>query len=311
VTFLAPYRFGLTLLSQNCWQLSMIIQADFVKYESVLLSSWHMQQEEFINIRRLIASKNPRLLKWLPGFLLRYIERVVHQKDVNYFLNKYQSTNQDFCTDVLTEIGVNYTIEGIENIPKDGKCVIVMNHPLGGMDAMILVDALKNHRTDLKFIVNDLLLNLGRLNELFVGVNKHGKNSSQSIQKVNDLFASENCVCIFPAGLVSRRKKGLIRDLTWKKTFVRQSKLNDQVIIPVFIDGHLSNWFYNLSNFRQFLGIKANIEMFYLVDELYKQKGLTVAITVGKPILANTLSDDKSDSTHAEWFRNHIYTLND
>jgi hypothetical protein len=255
VTFLAPYRFGLTLLSQNCWQLSMIIQADFVKYESVLLSSWHMQQEEFINIRRLIASKNPRLLKWLPGFLLRYIERVVHQKDVNYFLNKYQSTNQDFCTDVLTEIGVNYTIEGIENIPKDGKCVIVMNHPLGGLDAMILVDALKNHRTDLKFIVNDLLLNLGRLNELFVGVNKHGKNSSQSIQKVNDLFASENCVCIFPAGLVSRRKKGLIRDLTWKKTFVRQSKLNDQVIIPVFIDGHLSNWFYNLSNFRQFLGI--------------------------------------------------------
>ena len=267
------------------------------------------QTEDFINIRRLIKSKSPRLYKWIPGFIIRYIERIVHQKEINAFLATHDSVNQQFCTDVIEEIGIKYSIEGIENIPKTGKCVIVMNHPLGGMDALILVDALQNHRTDIKFIVNDLLLSLNRLNDIFIGVNKHGKTKGSSLLQVNAVFGTDQCVCVFPAGLVSRRKKGIIRDLEWKKAFVKQARLNDQIIIPVHIDGRLSNWFYNLSNFRSALGIKANIEMLYLADELFKQKGQHVKFTVGKPILASELDIKKSDASHAEWFRNHIYSL--
>jgi putative hemolysin len=269
-----------------------------------------MSTEDFINIRRLIASKNPRLLKWLPGFIIRYLERILHQEEINAFLrNNPDLVNEDFCKGVLDEIGVSFSIEGIENIPKTGKCVLVMNHPLGGMDAMVLVDALRDHRTDLKFIVNDLLLNLEPLRDIFVGVNKHGKTSSRSFEQVNQLFASDKCVCIFPAGLVSRKRKGLIRDLPWKKTFVRQSKLNDQVIVPIHIDGRLSNFFYRLSNFRTFLGIKANIEMLYLADELFNQNGHHVKVTVGKPVQASSLDNSKSDQEWAEWFRQEVYKL--
>lgn len=269
-----------------------------------------MSNDDFINVRRLIASKNPRLLKWLPGFIIRYLERILHQEEINRFLRENKGlVNQDFCKGVLEEIGVTYSIEGVENIPKTGKCVLVMNHPLGGMDAMVLVDALRDHRTDMKFIVNDLLMNLEPLRDIFVGINKHGKTSSSSLLQVNELFASEQLVCIFPAGLVSRKKKGLVRDLEWKKTFVRQSKLNDQLIIPVHIDGRLSNFFYRLSNFRTFLGIKANIEMLYLADELFRQKGRHVKVTVGKPVAAASLDSSKSDKEWAEWFRQEVYKL--
>lgn len=270
----------------------------------------HMSQEDFINVRRLIGSKNPRLLKWLPGFIIRYLERILHQREINDFLRNYPDLrNQDFCKGVLEEIGVSYSIEGMENIPKDGKCVLVMNHPLGGMDAMVLVEALRDHRTDMKFIVNDLLLHLEPLKDIFVGINKHGRTSSRNLYQVNQLFASEQLVCIFPAGLVSRKKKGLVRDLEWKKTFVRQSRLNDQLIVPVHIDGRLSNFFYRLSNFRTFLGIKTNIEMLYLADELFRQKGHHVKITVGKPVQASTIDPNKSDKEIAEWFRQEVYRI--
>jgi putative hemolysin len=269
-----------------------------------------MSTEDFINVRKLIASKNPRLLKWLPGFIIHYLERILHQEEINAFLrNNRDLVNEDFCKGVLDEIGVSFSIEGIERIPKEGKCVLVMNHPLGGMDAMVLVDALRDHRTDLKFIVNDLLLNLEPLKDIFVSVNKHGKTSARSFEQINQLFASDQCVCIFPAGLVSRKRKGLIRDLTWRKTFVRQSKVNDQVIVPIHIDGRLSNFFYRLSNFRAFLGIKANIEMLYLADELFRQKGHHVKITVGKPVQASSLDNSKNDQEWAEWFRQEVYKL--
>lgn len=269
-----------------------------------------MSQEDFINVRRLIASKNPRLVKWIPGFIIRYLERIVHQDDINRFLYENKDAHdQDFCRAALNEVGVTYSISGIENIPETGKCVIVMNHPLGGMDAMVLVDALREHRTDVKFIVNDLLLNLEGLKGIFVGINKHGKTASRSLMKINDLFASDECICIFPAGLVSRKKKGVVRDLPWKKTFIRQSRLNDQRIVPVHIEGKLSNFFYRLANFRQFLGIKANIEMLYLADELFSQKGQHIHVTVGKSIEATALDDKISDQKWAEWFREHIYSL--
>ena len=266
-------------------------------------------KEDFINVRRLISSKNPKLSRWIPGFIIRYLERILHQQEINDFLNTHDAKNQQFCTEVVAEIGMTYEIKGIENIPKTGKCTIVMNHPLGGMDAMIFVDALKNHRTDLRYIVNDLLLNLEPLKEIFVGINKHGRTKNSSLMQVSDLFSSDKAVCIFPAGLVSRKHKGIIRDLEWKKTFVKQARNNDHVIIPVHIEGSLSNFFYRLANFRKFMGIKANIEMLYLSDELFKQKGKHIVITVGEPVLASSLDKSKNDLQWAQWFKDKVYAL--
>ncbi len=267
------------------------------------------EAKEFINVRKLIGSKSPKLLKWLPGFVVRYLERIIHQKHVNKFLEDHKELkNEHFCVAVMKFFNVELDIRGIENIPKTGKVTLAMNHPLGGLDAMALVSGLVNHRTDLKFIVNDLLLSIEGLSGMFVGVNKHGKNGLSKHAQIDELFSSGNAICIFPAGLVSRKINGKVRDLEWKKTFVLLSKKHEMPIVPIHINGELSNFFYRLSKIRSAIGIKANIEMLYLVDEMFKQQNKKMIVTIGSLIAHTTFTKDKTDKQWAEEIKNKIYT---
>ncbi len=269
-----------------------------------------MGDEKFIDIEKLIKSKNPRLLKWLPRFVIRYLKRILHQKEINKFIAKHEDKkNADWCTEVVNYLNITFTVKNIENIPKEGKVVLVLNHPLGGMDAMILVSALHGHRDDLKFIVNDLLLNIESMRDMFVGVNKHGKNKETTRSTIKNLFASDSAVCIFPAGLVSRKIKGEVRDLEWKKTFVTLSRENDRTIIPIYIDGGLSNFFYNLYRFRKFIGLKVNIEMLYLSNELFKQRNKHFNFVVGKPIDKTYIDTETNDFAIAQQIKDEVYQL--
>lgn len=269
-----------------------------------------MKREKFIDIQKLIASKSPRLVKWLPGFVIRYLKRILHQEEINDFIEIHDNDkNEVFCDYVMEYMNIKVVVEGMEKIPKNGKVILAMNHPLGGMDAIALISAIQNHRKDIKFIVNDLLMNLTHLADLFVGVNKHGKNEKSTRQQIVDLFASDQLVCIFPAGLVSRRSKGKIRDLTWKKTFVTYAKKHDHVVVPIHIDGRLSNFFYNLANFRSMIGIKANIEMLYLSNELFKQRNKTITFRVGEPIKVNELDTTKNEQELAQIIKEKVYDL--
>lgn len=263
-----------------------------------------------IDVEGLIRSKNPKLLRWIPRFVIAYLKKIIHQDDVNSFIARnHGKKNQDFCAAIVEEFDLKLSLKNLENIPKTGPATVVMNHPLGGMDAIAFVHQLAHYRTDIKFIVNDLLLNLDGMKEMFVGVNKHGANSRASKQQVADLFETEQLICVFPAGLVSRKKNGLIRDLEWKKTFLTMSRKANRTIIPVYIKGRLSNFFYRLSNFRAFLGLKVNIEMLYLVNELYKQKGQEIDFVVGKPIDIQFFDKTRSDANWAEWMKEQLYQL--
>ncbi|MFT7343584.1 MAG: putative hemolysin [Lentimonas sp.] len=269
-----------------------------------------MSDQKTIDIRKLIASKNPKLLKWLPGFVVRYLERILHQDEINDFLNSIpDAKDEDFCDETMKFINFKVQVKGIENLPPTGKITIAMNHPLGGMDAIALVSALREKRSDLKFIVNDLLLNLNKMNGLFLGINKHGKKPQNKRTQINELFSSENAVCIFPAGLVSRKIDGKVMDLEWKKTFVSQSVLYERTIVPIYLEGNLSNWFYRLSNFRKRLGIKANVEMLYLSDELFKLRGSKMTMHIGKPIHHTLFTKEKTDLEWAKWIKDKVYSM--
>ena len=267
-------------------------------------------EKKFIDVEGLIASKNPRALKWTPGFLIRYLKRKLHQDEINQILEENKEVyDYDFCNDIIKRFNIKVESHGTENIPKDGGAIFVVNHPLGGMDAMSIINSVGNHRRDVKFIVNDLLLNLKNLNGIFAGVNKHGANSKDSLKAIDELFASDRAIFVFPAGLVSRRKKGKVEDLEWKKTFVSRSKKYNKPVIPVYLEGELTNFFYNLSNFRTRIGIKLNIEMLYLADELFKQKDKTINITYGTPIPSSTFDKSKKDQEWAQWVKQEMYKL--
>jgi 1-acyl-sn-glycerol-3-phosphate acyltransferase len=269
-----------------------------------------MEEEKFIDVEKIISSKNPTLLNWLPGFIVSYLKKILHQNQINKFLSDNKNNyNQDFCLATLELLKAKVEIIGKEKIPKEGKIVLVMNHPLGGMDAMALVSALKGHREDLKFIVNDILLHLKNLNDIFLGVNKHGRNGLSIKQQLDDLFSKESAVCIFPAGLVSRKIDGEVMDLEWKKSFISLSKQHERTIIPIYIDGHLSPFFYRLSKIRKKLGIKANIEMLYLSNEFFKLKGQNIRIIVGDSITPSFLNEEKNDRKLANLVKDKVYEL--
>jgi putative hemolysin len=177
------------------------------------------------------------------------------------------------------------------------------------LDALALMQVLGLRRRDLKFIVNDILLQIKNLEDLFIGVNKHGKNAAASLDAIDNLYASDKATLIFPAGLVSRKQNGIIKDLTWKKSFIVKAKKHNRKIVPVHIEGKNSNWFYNLSNWRKRLGIEANIEMLYLMDEMYHQHGKTITITFGKPIEPIVFNDSLSDVEWANRLKEHIYII--
>ncbi len=269
-----------------------------------------MAEKKFIDIERIIASKNPGLLKKLPGFVLRYLKRILHQQEINTIISENRELkNQDFCSDIIRRFNIKLEVRGLENVPKHRGIILASNHPLGGMDALALVDAFAGYRNDIRFIVNDILMNLDNLSELFVGVNKHGKNAKSSLQTVDKLFASDLAVFVFPAGLVSRKINGEITDLDWKKTFITRAKRNNKEVVPVHIDGGLSNFFYRLARWRERLGIKVNVEMLYLVNELFKQKNKTMTITFGKPIVPETFNGEKNDVYWANWVKDQVYAL--
>jgi putative hemolysin len=266
--------------------------------------------EKFIDVEKLIASKNPKLLKRLPSFIINYLKKILHQKEINQILLENKEVfGADFCIDIIKRFNINVVAHGLKNIPTNEGVIFVSNHPLGGMDAMAIVSKISPIRDDINFIVNDLLLNLKNLKGMFVGVDKHSNNAKESLQKVNDLFASDKAVFLFPAGLVSRKKKGKVIDLDWKKTFVTRAKKYNKKIIPVHIDGELTNFFYRLSRLREMVGIKANIEMLYLADQLFKQKNKTMNLFIGEPISPETLDSSKNDKELANFIKDLSYNL--
>lgn len=284
--------------------------------------------ERLIDIESLFASKNPKLLRVIPKFILSYLKRITHQEEVNGYIYRHRDKiGLPFVDAILTEFGVNVEIidkrsvllpgtgitgPGQHMIPSQGRFIVASNHPLGGLDGMALMLALGKIRSDIVFPVNDLLMNVPGLLSLFIPINKHGRNT-ENARLIDETFASGKVILYFPAGLVSRKQRingsYVIRDLEWKNTFIKKAKKYQRDIIPVFIEGRNSDWFYNLAMWRKRLGIKANIEMLFLVDEMVKQFNKTITIMVGDPISFSTFDKSKTDAEWATWVQEKVYDI--
>jgi len=270
------------------------------------------QHEGLINVEKLILDKNPKLLKILPKTILRYLKRKLHEKEFNSFLSVSKNNyNLDFVKGALEHFEIDIKHYGLENVPKEKGCIVVCNHPLGGVDGIAIMKTVGERRGDIKAIVNDVLMNIQNLKEMLVPVNKFGTNEIENIRRLDHVFAQNQCVVIFPAGLVSRKNNGIIKDLEWKKSFVSKSIKYQLDIVPVYIDAKNSKFFYRLANLRKSLKIKKNIEMFFLVDEVYKQKGKQINIVLGSPISWSSFTKEHNHYDWAQIVKEHVYRLKD
>lgn len=263
-----------------------------------------------IDLEAVIAAKNPKLAKAIPSFVINYLKRIIHQDEINEILTNYAHLRDaEFIEATLGYLRISYNVFGKENIPSSGRYIFVSNHPLGGLDGIVFINELSKYFKNVKFPVNDILTNIDNLSGIFLPVNKHGAQGREAAKILEETYASDCQILYFPAGLCSRKKRGIIMDLKWHKSFLTKAIQHKRDIVPVYFSGRNSNFFYNLANLRTSLGIKSNFEMLYLPDEMFSQKGKEISIVFGKPIPWQTFDNSKSPVEWAGWVKSKSYEL--
>lgn len=264
-----------------------------------------------IDIDKILKDKAGKKAKRVPRFLISYLKRIVHQDELNEFLTRVaDKKGVDFLEACMEFLDVKLEIQGQENLPEDGLCTFVSNHPLGGQDGIALGYMLgKHYNGRIKYLVNDLLMNLHGLAPLCIPINKTGSQSRDFPKMVEAGFRSEDHIIMFPAGLCSRRQNGVIKDLAWKKTFITKSVETHRYIVPIHFEGRNSNFFYSLANACKFFGIKFNIAMLYLADEMMKNRHKTFRVSIGKPIPWETFDKSKTAAEWADYVRELVYKI--
>ena len=265
--------------------------------------------EKYIDLEKILAAKKVKAPRWV----LRLAERILHVPDLNKgifynreyfglpFVYKFLEGNEP------QDLNLTIRTRGLEHIPTKGYPMVTGNHPLGGPDGLALMAAVGRVRKDIRFPVNDFLLYLPGLKELFYPIDK--VNKTKALASLEEAFAAENTLLYFPAGLCSRLQKGVIRDLEWKATFIKKAVRYHRDIVPVHTEARNRMSFYRLANLRKALGIKFNFEMALLPAEMFAQRGKTFTVTFGRPIPWQTFDKRHSAAEWAQMVKDHVYKL--
>lgn len=267
-----------------------------------------------IDIEQIIQDKAGAKAKYVPGFVIAWLKRIVHQDELNAFLEQEgDKQGVPWLDDCVKFLDMKLNIHGLENLPAPDTgrhYTFVSNHPLGGQDGVALGAILGGaYEGRIKYLVNDLLMNLHGLAPLCIPINKVGHQSRRFPAMVEAGFKSEDHIIMFPAGLCSRKQHGIIRDLPWSKTFITKSVETQRDVVPIHFGGSNSPSFYRLANISKALGIKFNIAMLYLVDEMFKNRHKTFTVKIGKPIPWQTFDKRRSPIEWAAYVQNIVYEL--
>lgn len=262
-------------------------------------------------LKKRISKKKQR---WIPSFIVTYVEKLIHQKELNEILKAtLPSEGSEFATRVMDYLNIQLEVKGLENIKDGERYMFAGNHPLGGLDGIALISVLGKKYGDrnIRFLVNDMLMNVTPLRNVFLPINKYGKQGKDNAQKINEKMADKGQIFQFPAGLCSRlHDNGEISDLEWQKSFISKAIEYQRDIVPVYFKGRNSDKFYKTARRRKKLGIKFNIEQLLLPSEVCKARGSNFKIIFGKPVPWQTLkASGKSAKELASEIRELSYAL--
>ena len=267
--------------------------------------------EKTIDIDGILRDKMGAKAKFVPGPLVSWLRHIIHQEEVNRYL--WESRHLSGTEWLVRYLDMTLVLEGEENLPAkdDGRLyTFVSNHPLGGEDGVALGAIIGRHYDGrFRYLVNDLLMNLPGLAPVCIPINKTGSQSRSFPAMVESGFRSDNHMLMFPAGICSRRRGGVIRDVEWKKTFIVKSVEYQRDVVPIHFGGQNSDFFYRLANFSDRYVRKVNIAMLFLVDEMYKNVHKTFRVAIGKPIPWQTFDKSRTPAQWAQYVQDRVYEL--
>lgn len=268
------------------------------------------RQPQILDLEQVIRSKAGDKARYIPKFVIRWFKNFMHLDFINEYL-KEGYMGVEFCENTLKYLGVELEIAGKENLPKDGRrYTFVSNHPLGAIDGVTLGAVIgREYDGKIKYLMNDLLMNLKGMAPLGIPINKLGGQARNLPKMINEVYESDNQMLIFPAGLCSRKIDGKIQDIEWAKFFIKKSRETGRDIVPIHFEGENSKRFYRIASWQKKLGLKFNFAMMLLPDEMYRSKVRHYKVTIGKPIPIESLDRSKSDFEWAQEIRKCVYDL--
>jgi putative hemolysin len=266
-----------------------------------------------INIAKVLKKRAQKIEKYLPNFIIRKFEKFIEQDTLNDIIRGAVAEGKkdiDMAQYSLDKLGAIVEVYNTEYLPASGPAIVVANHPLGGLDGLALIVGCGKVRKDVKFIVNDILNNLPNFDNVFVGVNKHGVNSRETLSAIDEVYSKQDLIIIFPAGLVSRKHpEGFIQDLEWSKSFIMKARKYNMPIIPCYVSGQNSKLFYNFAKWRKKLGIKINLEMLFLPREMVLQNKKKIGLYFKPAIPANFFDTKMTPIQWANRIKAYIYSV--
>lgn len=263
-----------------------------------------------IDLASSINESDSEFLKKLPGFVVQGLEKIIKQDELNYVIEKYKDCEGgDFHRGIIKEFNITLEVEGLENLPENGKCFFLSNHPFGIVDGLILTKTVIEKYGTFKAIGNESFKFVPPLRPYIALVNPYGMSPKSYVTELEKVYRSDVAITHFPAGIVSRRINGRIQDREWQKSFITRAISCQRDIVPFYFHGRNSNLFYGINLVRRALGIKTNIELALLPRELFLKRNKTIRLKIGKPIPWQKFD---SSLTHVQWaqkVREHVYSM--
>lgn len=255
--------------------------------------------------------QNVRGVLSLPGIrhaAVAFLRYLLHEGEINAFMRQHGDLPlKAFIEEAFAYLGVDYSLElGIEaDIPAHGRCIVVANHPLGGIDGLILLHAMLSVRDDVKIVANEKLCVIEPLAPYIIAVDVWRNDfARQQIRTIQETLHHEGMVIVFPAGEVSRMQHGEIRDRQWSKAFYHIARSCDAPIVPIYVEGRNTHLFYQVSHFAPMLST------LMLAREMWRPPAFATRLYLGKALSIKMLQGLPLDPAQVvALIRQHVYQL--
>lgn len=267
---------------------------------------------EKINIKDIVKSKAPSFFSKYPKFIttpaLGLLNSILHTKEMNQIIeNQKGAKNLQAIEKLFDFLNFRYILseEDKAKIPSEGRLIVVSNHPLGGLDGIALLHAVSQVRPDVKIVVNDLLLKLDPIRDMFLAYDVYSMGTQKAnITSIEQTILNEYAVIFFPAAKVSRLTLHGIKDKVWNKGAVRFANKFNAPILPIYVAGKNSFFFYFASFIYDKLG------MFLLPGEMLRKKNSSLSFEVGNLIPSQSITKfSNNPKIQTELLQKHLYQI--
>jgi putative hemolysin len=240
---------------------------------------------------------------------IKALKKLIHEDDFNTVIRKNQHLRGfAFLDKLLQYFKCHYQVsnDSYNNIPAEGRLIIVANHPLGTLDGLALVKLIRSVRPDVRIVANRVLSHMEPLQSIFLPVDvlTDKKNLKDTYKTMLDALENEEAIIIFPAGEVSRITPKGILDGVWQTGFIKIAKKARCPILPIHIKAKNSALFYSVSTLYKPLGTML------LVKEMFNKRNQEIKFKVGSPIPFSAVAESKENNKQlSQRFRRHVLNL--